>query len=95
MLACRRGIRISVRHLRAPPEDDVSGTTRVSAWLELWKVLFGSGDWRSVHVRARRRDRLGRQVTDVEWHSDGATWQESYRAEPAKMQKPGIPDGGA
>lgn len=50
-----------------------------------WLVLFGDGGWYPVEVRAWRKDRSRRYVIDVEWHTGGETWGESYLADPAMM----------
>jgi hypothetical protein len=50
--------------------------------------LFGDGYWHPVSVRARWRDRHGREVVQVEWSADGSTWGESYLADLEKMIEP-------
>jgi hypothetical protein len=40
-----------------------------------------------VTVRAWWRDRLGRQVVDIQWHIDGSTWEETYLASPERMRE--------
>ncbi len=72
---------------RAMPADDVPGTARVPEWPERWLVLFGSGEWHPVRVRAWWTDRHGRRVVQVEWHADGSTWEGSYLADPDRMRE--------
>jgi hypothetical protein len=72
---------------RALPADDVPGSTRVLDWPEPWQVLFGSGEWRTVRVRAWATDNREREVIDVEWFAEGMAWSESYVADRGKMEK--------
>jgi hypothetical protein len=52
-----------------------------------WLFLFGDGEWHQVTVRAWWRDRLGREVVDIQWHIDGDTWEETYLASPERMRE--------
>lgn len=72
---------------RALPADAVPGSAVVLEQPEPWLVLFGSGEWRTVHVRQRSRDRSGREVIGVEFYIDGGAWSGSYVADPEKMQE--------
>jgi hypothetical protein len=71
---------------RALPADDRPGPVRMERIV--WEVLFGDGAWHPVTVRARRTDRLGRDVVDVEWYSEGENWSESYVVDEAKLRAP-------
>ena len=81
--------RLRPRLERALPADRVPGTTQVLDWPEIWDVEFGSGEWRSVHVRARAQDRQGREVLDVENYVAGGTWLDSLVADPSRMRERG------
>jgi hypothetical protein len=73
---------------RALPDDDVPGSTRVLDWPEPWKVLFGSGEWRTVRVRQRGRDVRGREVIGVEWFAEGEAWSGSYVVDSERAREP-------
>ena len=68
------------------PADAVAEPWRPdnSAWL----VLFGNGKWRVMMVKAWRKDRVGRDVVDVEFWAQGSTWSEAYVVDPKKMYVP-------
>jgi len=51
-----------------------------------WDFLFGDHEWHRVSVRAWWRDRLGREVVQIEWHADGSTWEESYVVNHGRMR---------
>lgn len=55
----------------------------------VWMILFGDGGWHPVTVKAWRRDRLGRDVIDAEWHAELATWSGAYVARPEKVREEG------
>ena len=59
---------------------------------EACEVLFTDGLWHTAMLLCWRRDRLGRQVAQVEFHADGSTWIESYLYSPEKMRE--ISDSG-
>ena len=42
-----------------------------------------------VQVRARWRDRHGREVAQIEWHADGSTWGESYLVDYSRVREAG------
>ena len=75
---------------RAMPADAAS-STGVELACEPLLVLFGDGKWHLAAVRARRKDRIDRDVIDVEWHAAGDTWGESYVCDPERMRE--VPTG--
>jgi len=77
---------------RALPAGDVPGG-EYRPVREPCLVMFGDGQWHQVTVRARRKDRLGRDIIDIEWHAAWSTWNESYVATPELMREPPGPDG--
>ena len=52
-----------------------------------WLFLFGDREWHRVQARAWWRDRLGREVVQIEWHAAGSTWSESYLVDRTRMRE--------
>jgi len=74
---------------RAMPGDSVESSGYREDDNAPWDFLFGSGEWCRVSVRAWWRDRLGREVVQIEWHISGSTYGETYLADPEKMREVG------
>jgi hypothetical protein len=72
---------------RALPADSPGHDPGYRSGRSPWLFLFGDGEWHQVTVRAWWRDRLGREVVDIQWHIDGDTWEETYLASPERMRE--------
>lgn len=75
---------------RALPADDPEPGDPAAEWrsdFSPWEFLFGDEDWHPVTVKAWWLDKSKRQVVQIEWHIDGETWAESYRAVPERMRE--------
>ena len=72
---------------RALPADAVPGSSVTCSPPDRLLVLFGDGFWHPVSVRARRRDRHGRDVIAVEWHIEGETFGEAYLVNPERVRE--------
>lgn len=62
---------------RALPADSTQ-TRDYRIVREVWEVLFGSGEWRPVTVRAAWKDRRERLVIMLEWSIAGESWRGAY-----------------
>lgn len=72
---------------RAMPSDAVPGSAVVCSPPDRLEVLFGDGSWHPVSVRARRRDRCGREVVQIEFCAEGSTWGEAYLFNAERMRE--------
>ncbi len=69
-----------------PPGDDLGNGT----WRELGeprKVKFGDGSWRQVTAVARRLNRHGQPVLQLQWSSGGDHVGDAYIADPALIRE--------